>query len=110
MPIDVAQLLHEKSLILPVPLKTTTPFNDLQHLNADTIAQHKRKQDARPWPKREQPKSLRIVWAGRWEYDKGPQQLQAILRELRRQNVDFKLCLLGQAFRHQPPEFEAIKN
>jgi glycosyltransferase involved in cell wall biosynthesis len=61
------------------------------------------------WPKKERTSSLRLIWAARWEYDKGPQQLQAILRQLNDRHVDFKLCLLGQSFRQQPIEFEQIK-
>lgn len=61
------------------------------------------------WPTRDGISPLRLVWAGRWEYDKGPQQLQTILGELRTRNIDFQLCVLGQQFRKQPIEFEQIK-
>ena len=100
MPVDVAQLLDEKSSVLPVPLKPLDSLNiaDASNQSYQTL-----------WPKREYTSPLRLVWAARWEYDKGPQQLQLILRELRKRNVDFQLCLLGQQFRKQPIEFEEIK-
>ena len=101
MPVDVAQLLDGKSSVLPVPLKPLGTLNPLtDNSNQDYQAL---------WPKREGVSPLRLVWAARWEYDKGPQQLQAILRELRTRNIDFQLCLLGQQFRKQPIEFEKIK-
>ncbi|MFT7177939.1 MAG: glycosyltransferase involved in cell wall biosynthesis [Oceanospirillaceae bacterium] len=100
MPVDVAQLLDEKSTVLPVPLKTLDSLN---------IAHASNQSFQNPWPKREDVSPLRLVWAARWEYDKGPQQLQAILRELRTRNVGFQLSLLGQQFRKQPIEFEQIK-
>jgi len=95
MPLDVAQLLDAKSSVLPVPLN---PLADNINQDYQTL-----------WPKREGVSPLRLVWAARWEYDKGPQQLQAILRQLRARNIDFQLCLLGQRFRKQPIEFEQIK-
>jgi len=95
MPLDVAQLLDKKSSVLPVPLK---PLADKINQDYPSV-----------WPKREGESPLRLVWAGRWEYDKGPQQLQAILRELRKRGVHFQLCILGQQFRKQPIEFEQIE-
>ncbi|WP_443642436.1 DUF3524 domain-containing protein [Candidatus Njordibacter sp. Uisw_039] len=106
MPIDVAQLLDKKSSVLPVPLKTLYP---LDPRNPSNIANNGNTEHQSLWPKREGRSSLRLIWAARWEYDKGPQQLQAILRQLRNRNIDFKLCLVGQQFRQQPIEFEEIK-
>jgi glycosyltransferase involved in cell wall biosynthesis len=100
LPLDLAHLLSNKSLVLPVPL---------QPLSAINIAHPETKDGLTLWPKREHTSSLRLIWAARWEYDKGPQQLQAILRQLNSRKVDFKLCLLGQSFRQQPVEFEQIK-
>jgi glycosyltransferase involved in cell wall biosynthesis len=50
-----------------------------------------------------------IVWAARWEYDKGPNRLLAIMRELERRGTDFRMCILGQRFRKTPKEFDTIK-
>lgn len=52
---------------------------------------------------------VRLLWAARWEYDKGPDLLLAILTELRARDVNFKLCLLGQKFRQSPEAFSTIE-
>jgi len=51
---------------------------------------------------------VRLVWAARWEYDKGPKQLHNLLTQLVTTGVRFELCVLGQQFRQQPIEFEQI--
>ncbi|WCN09112.1 tRNA-queuosine alpha-mannosyltransferase domain-containing protein [Marinomonas mediterranea] len=50
-----------------------------------------------------------IIWAARWEYDKGPDRLLAALRALKNANVEFKLSVLGQSFRDKPAEFDVIE-
>ena len=97
LPVDLAQLFEEKSSVLPVPLK---PLNISDYMGVNGSAQ---------WPKRTNKTCLRLVWAARWEYDKGPHLLLAILRQLKQRKVDFKLCILGQVFRKQPLEFDSIK-
>jgi glycosyltransferase involved in cell wall biosynthesis len=97
LPVDLAQLFEEKSSVLPVPLK---PLNISDYMGVNGSAQ---------WPKRSNKTCLRLVWAARWEYDKGPHLLLAILRQLKQRKVDFKLCILGQVFRKQPLEFDSIK-
>ncbi len=54
-------------------------------------------------------RSLKIVWNHRWEYDKGPELLLSICRELRRRHVEFRLSLLGQQFRRVPESITTIK-
>lgn len=57
------------------------------------------------------PKSpLHLVWAARWEHDKGPNDLLGLLRQLRSESFEFQLSLIGQSFRNTPNEFEQIKN
>jgi glycosyltransferase involved in cell wall biosynthesis len=50
------------------------------------------------------PDRLTLVWNHRWEYDKGPQRLSDICKELVRRKLDFRLHLLGQNFRDHPAE------
>ena len=38
----------------------------------------------------------KIVWVDRWEYDKGPDRLLAILQELDRKTMNFQACILGE--------------
>ena len=97
LPVDLAQLFEEKSSVLPVPLKSLNVC-DYTGVNGSAL-----------WPKRVNKACLRLVWAARWEYDKGPHLLLAILRQLKQRKVDFKLCILGQVFRKQPLAFDSIK-
>jgi glycosyltransferase involved in cell wall biosynthesis len=51
---------------------------------------------------------LLIVWAARWEYDKGPDRLLAIVERLESQNINFRLCIMGQKFRQVPAAFSLL--
>lgn len=53
-------------------------------------------------------KKLHLIWAARWEHDKGPDQLLQILTELENREVDFQLSVIGQSFQRVPEEFEQI--
>lgn len=46
-----------------------------------------------------------IVWNHRWEHDKDPDTFFNTLFRLQREQVDFKLIVLGQRFRNQPEIF-----
>lgn len=52
---------------------------------------------------------LRLLWAARWEYDKGPERLLAVLRALEAQGTDYRLCVLGESFRQRPEAFDRIE-
>lgn len=52
---------------------------------------------------------IKLVWSARWEFDKGPERLLAILKELKRQNIDFEIAILGEQFRTTPPVFAQIQ-
>ncbi|MCO4758020.1 MAG: DUF3524 domain-containing protein [Oceanospirillaceae bacterium] len=52
---------------------------------------------------------LRLIWAARWEFDKGPDRLLAILQVLEQRGIDFRLCVLGERFRHSPKDFDQIE-
>ncbi len=52
---------------------------------------------------------LSIVWNHRWEHDKGPALLLAIMQELIGSNVGFRLHLLGEQFRKAPTEFALLQ-
>lgn len=56
-----------------------------------------------------EPDVLNIVWNHRWEFDKGPALLLAIVEALVQRQVRFRLHLLGQQFRQVPPEFGALQ-
>lgn len=46
-----------------------------------------------------------ILWNHRWEYDKNPEAFFRALFALQEQGVAFRLALLGEAYRRQPPIF-----
>ncbi|OGQ86594.1 MAG: hypothetical protein A2512_11010 [Deltaproteobacteria bacterium RIFOXYD12_FULL_56_24] len=46
-----------------------------------------------------------LVWNHRWEYDKNPELFFNTLYDLAEQGVPFRLIVLGQSFRSQPPIF-----
>lgn len=50
-----------------------------------------------------------LLWNHRWEYDKGPNQLDAFLNVLRQRNFMFKINLIGQKFRTIPKALLKIK-
>ena len=53
---------------------------------------------------------LQILWAARWEHDKGPEILEEILQRLFAVSEDFEISIVGQQFRKQPAEFDSIKS
>ena len=56
----------------------------------------------------ERSQAIHLVWAARWEHDKNPAGLLEILRGLSEQAIDFRLSVIGESFRQQPPEFNQI--
>jgi len=55
------------------------------------------------------PGSLRILWAARWEHDKGPDDLLAALDLLATRGTDFRLGVIGEQFAETPSAFAAIE-
>jgi glycosyltransferase involved in cell wall biosynthesis len=51
------------------------------------------------------PGPLHILWAARWEYDKGPETFFQAVHRLDRAGVDFRLSVIGEQFRHVPEVF-----
>jgi glycosyltransferase involved in cell wall biosynthesis len=64
-----------------------------------------------PFPPRpaRAPGPLRILWAARWEHDKGPDDLLAALDLLAARGVDFRLAVIGEGFAEVPPAFPEIE-
>lgn len=55
------------------------------------------------------PERIKLVWSARWEFDKGPDRLLAILEELEQRQLDYEIAILGEQFRSTPKEFEQIQ-
>jgi glycosyltransferase involved in cell wall biosynthesis len=86
-PKQLADELEERASVLPVPLEQT-------------------------WfqPRETSPTGpLTILWNHRWEYDKAPERMFAALQLLDKRDVPFKVHVVGQQFRQQPPEFDEAK-
>ncbi len=50
-----------------------------------------------------------IVWNHRWEHDKNPETFFKTLFLLEEKGIPFKLIVLGQSFRNQPPIFKVAE-
>ena len=61
-----------------------------------------------PRPRRA-PGPLRICWAARWEHDKNPETFFDAVGRLRARGVDFRLDVLGEQFRRNPPIFDRAR-
>ncbi len=86
VPKNIAQSIVEKSIILPVPIR-----------------------DAAKPPRRPESQSpLKILWNHRWEWDKQPELLLAIVEQLEASGLNFQLILTGQQFRNTPPAMEQL--
>lgn len=89
VPPGVVEALAADSVVLPVPLE-----------DACFVASSRCRTDGG---------ALRIAWNHRWEYDKGPDRLLAVVDGLLERDVEFELSVLGQGFREEPPEFAPLK-
>lgn len=51
---------------------------------------------------------LRIIWNHRWEYDKGPDTLAALISLSETAQLPFEFYLLGRQFRQTPPALQRV--
>lgn len=52
---------------------------------------------------------LSVLWNHRWEYDKGPDRLLALVKECAKHDLAIDFYIAGQQFRHCPSEFTEIE-
>lgn len=88
---DWLNLTEEKASVVPVPVSVPSSMAKLKN------------------DKQEGQALVRLVWSAKWEYDKGPERLLAILQALSARHVPFEIAILGEQFRSIPKEFEQIK-
>lgn len=88
LPSGVPERIRHKSSILPVPIEDRL---------FDTMGRAFN---------RECP---HLLWNHRWEYDKRPESLLALLRRLRQRKQPFRCSIVGEQFRRQPKAFDAIR-
>lgn len=98
VPHGLTELIEQRSLVLPVPLPDTL-FERISMA-----------EPCKNVPQGASDDTVNIVWNHRHEYDKGPELLLAIMQELIRRGLRFRLHLLGQRFRQQPAAFAALRD
>ncbi|MEL7060388.1 MAG: DUF3524 domain-containing protein, partial [Acidobacteriota bacterium] len=64
---------------------------------------------ATPRPAARPPGPLRVVWAARWEHDKGPDDFFAALFAVIERGVEVRVSVLGESFRTAPAIFERAR-
>ena len=52
---------------------------------------------------------LKVLWNHRWEYDKGPDRLLALIAECDKRGLPLDIYIAGQQFRQRPQEFAQIE-
>ncbi|MEM9256836.1 MAG: DUF3524 domain-containing protein [Pseudomonadota bacterium] len=94
VPVGVVDDLRSRSDVLPVPVDPD-------------------RRDVEPlWPGTERDggmSPLRIVWVGRFEWDKGPDRLLGLLRQAEARGLNYELAMIGQQFRNVPTDIQAVK-
>ena len=53
---------------------------------------------------------LRILWAGRWEHDKNPEDFFTALKQVKEKGIDFRLSVIGETFCDSPAVFDWAKD
>ena len=61
--------------------------------------------DLPPRRRRRRAGPLRVLWSARWEHDKDPETFFDAVDQLARRRVEFRLSVIGQAFREAPEVF-----
>jgi glycosyltransferase involved in cell wall biosynthesis len=87
---------EEKTQVLPVPLDMPVSVEALVSAEESTNS-------------KSQPERIKLVWSARWEFDKGPDRLLAILDELEHRQLNYEIAILGEQFRSIPKEFDQIQ-
>jgi glycosyltransferase involved in cell wall biosynthesis len=92
IPISFVDEIMAKTSVLAVPLQTV-----------NAVSQSLMTQQG------DKKKAIKIVWNHRWEYDKGPDILLAIVEQLAEAGQAIEFNVVGQQFRQSPAAFSAIK-
>ena len=95
VPDGVVDRLRAKAAVLPVPIDVQPPGDAGRTFFPGAGA----------YPER----PLRLLWVGRFEYDKGGERLLWLLEALASGDIDYRLALAGQQFRTVPKVFSEIE-
>jgi len=97
VPAGVADLLSGKASVIPVPIQA-----DCCAEASGSVWSNARCGSTEP--------ALRLLWVGRFEYDKGADRLLSVLERLESSGANFELAVVGQQFRNSPAEFTDIES
>lgn len=87
VPSGIIERIRDRSSVIPVPIE-------------DRLFVARRQSGVPAVP--------HLLWNHRWEYDKGPERLLALLDALADAGQDFRLSVVGEQFRSQPAAFRTI--
>jgi glycosyltransferase involved in cell wall biosynthesis len=102
VPKGIIPMLQGKSRVLSVPLNEVVPaFQEGVAAEGSGSWSH----GGAAFSER----PLRLLWVGRFEYDKGGDNLLLILQLLEEQAISYELAVVGQQFRNSPSAFRSIE-
>ncbi|WP_053981968.1 tRNA-queuosine alpha-mannosyltransferase domain-containing protein [Marinagarivorans algicola] len=113
IPFGIVENIQQKSQVLPVPIEPeyfaladNSQSQSTTLHSADTL---KFPRELTTFDTLEEP--LTIVWNHRWEYDKCPELLLAIVQQLDKMapHLNLRWHVVGQRFRQVPKAFEALQ-
>lgn len=84
VPDKIADMIDQKSLVIPVPLRAECRMESSNN------------------------KHFTLIWNHRREYDKGPDRLLLAIQAILAKNIPLKFNIVGQGFRTEPAEFAQI--
>ncbi|WP_415885009.1 DUF3524 domain-containing protein [Neptuniibacter sp. QD37_6] len=103
VPANLIERIRDNSAVLSVPIKSDSyQIHSSESDEFHIVWNHR-------WESVLHGQPINITWAARWEYDKGPDRLLAILEVLEERAIDYRLCILGQSFKNSPKQFETIR-
>lgn len=100
---SVLDSIKSKANIIPVPLQSIDPSQKLSAYSGSGNYKDKDKDSNRD------SQTLSLLWNHRWEYDKGPETLLALVNTLDKNNFNCEINIVGQQFRQIPAAFNKIK-
>lgn len=95
----------EQEIVHEVPAGEIFEENLVVDTNGEKIVKVKRN-SPHPGTESDMSRPLHIVWAHRWEHDKGPDLFFHTLYQLADQNLEFKVSVIGETFSEVPEIFE----
>ena len=102
--------IANKADVLPVPLQlhASQPLSALM-LDSDRQSSDEGTHNNVPLAAWGADRPCQLVWNHRWEYDKGPEHLLALIVALKDSGLHCTIHVVGQQFRQLPDSFEQIK-